>query len=199
MAAPHAPPLRTASADSHAGFRVRATPLQGRLNGNGREFEDFLVLQVGVGSAVSASLARQIENAVDCPDRVEGAGVAALERHLARPVVVAPGSLKQIQRGSAVTAFQGRLGTEKEGVVFVDTAVPADGLRARRRWRLCQGAWQNDGQASDHKNSEQPKGELHRGLRKQSMCPALQVDRKPPLFGEAGSRLLKTSAIEQDY
>ena len=51
---------------------------------------DFLVLQVGVGSAVSASLARQIENAVDCPDRVEGAGVAALERHLARPVVVDP-------------------------------------------------------------------------------------------------------------
>src|SRR5262249_25478620 len=49
-----------------------------------------LVLQVGVGSAVSASLARQIENAVDCPDRVEGAGVAALERHLARPVVVDP-------------------------------------------------------------------------------------------------------------
>ena len=61
-----------------------------RLNGNGREFEDSLVLQVGVGSAVSASLARQIENAVDCPDRVEGAGVAALERHLARPVVVDP-------------------------------------------------------------------------------------------------------------
>ena len=90
MAAPHAPPLRTAGADSHAGFRVRATPLQGRLNGNGREFEDFLVLQVGVGSAVSASLARQIENAIDCPDRVEGAGVAALERHLARPVVVDP-------------------------------------------------------------------------------------------------------------
>ena len=77
-------------ADSQAGFRVRAPPLQGRLNGNGREFEDFLVLQVGVGSAVSASLARQIENAVDCPDRVEGAGVAALERHLARPVVVDP-------------------------------------------------------------------------------------------------------------
>jgi len=50
----------------------------------------FLVLKVGVGSAVSASLARQIENAVDCPDRVEGAGVAALERHLARPVVVDP-------------------------------------------------------------------------------------------------------------
>jgi|SRR5580692_8401570 hypothetical protein len=65
-------------------------PLQDRLNGNGREFEDFLVLQIGVGSAVSASLARQIENAVDCPDRVEGAGVAALERHLARPVVVDP-------------------------------------------------------------------------------------------------------------
>ena len=85
-----APPLRTAGADSHAGFGVRATPLQGRLNGNGREFEDFLVLQVGVGSAVSASLARQIENAVDWPDRVEGAGVAALERHLARPVVVDP-------------------------------------------------------------------------------------------------------------
>ena len=81
---------RTAGADSHAGFRVRATPLQGRLNGNGREFEDFLVLQVGVGSAVSASIARQIESAVDWPDRVEGAGVAALERHLARPVVVDP-------------------------------------------------------------------------------------------------------------
>ena len=56
----------------------------------GRELEDFLVLQVGVGSTVSASFARQIENAVDCPDRVEGAGVAALERHLARPVVVDP-------------------------------------------------------------------------------------------------------------
>ena len=42
MAAPHAPPLRTAGADSHAGFRVRATPLQGPLNRNGREFEDFL-------------------------------------------------------------------------------------------------------------------------------------------------------------
>src|SRR5215813_3435833 len=54
------------------------------------EFEDLLVLQVGVGSAVSASLARQIENAVDYPDRVEGAGVAALERHLAGPVVVDP-------------------------------------------------------------------------------------------------------------
>jgi hypothetical protein len=67
-----------------------ATPLQGRLNGNGREFEDFLVLQVGVGSAVSASLARQIENAIDWPERVEGAGVAALERHLAGPVVVDP-------------------------------------------------------------------------------------------------------------
>jgi len=50
----------------------------------------LLVLQVGVGSAVSASLARQIENAVDYPDRVEGAGVAALERHLARPVMVDP-------------------------------------------------------------------------------------------------------------
>src|SRR5215470_2685570 len=69
---------------------AHATPLQRRLNRSGREFEDFLVLQVGVGSAVSASLARQIENAVDCPDRVEGAGVAALERHLARPVVVDP-------------------------------------------------------------------------------------------------------------
>ena len=56
----------------------------------GRSGTRELVLQVGVGSAVSASLARQIENAVDCPDRVEGAGVAALERHLARPVVVDP-------------------------------------------------------------------------------------------------------------
>src|SRR5262249_6095029 len=45
MAAPHAPPLPPER--------------------NGREFEDFLVLQVGVGSAVSASLARQIENAVE--------------------------------------------------------------------------------------------------------------------------------------
>jgi hypothetical protein len=52
--------------------------------------KDLLVLQVGVGSAVSTSLARQIENAVDRPDRVEGAGVAALESHLARPVVVDP-------------------------------------------------------------------------------------------------------------
>src|SRR5260370_41831089 len=68
-----------------------SAPVAGRLNGNGREFEDFLVLQIGVGSAVSASLARQIENAVDCPDRVEGAGVAALERHLARPGVAYPG------------------------------------------------------------------------------------------------------------
>jgi hypothetical protein len=43
------------------------TPLQGRLNGNELRirFEGFLVLQVGVGRAVSASLARQIENAVD--------------------------------------------------------------------------------------------------------------------------------------
>jgi hypothetical protein len=65
-----------ARADSHAGFRVRATPLQGRLNGNGREFEDFLVLQVGVGSAVSASLARQIENAIDCPVVVDPVLVA---------------------------------------------------------------------------------------------------------------------------
>src|SRR5919106_1370952 len=70
------------------GSECEATPLQRRLNENGREFEDFLVLQVGVGSAVSASLARQIESAVDWPDRVEGAGVAALERHLARPMVV---------------------------------------------------------------------------------------------------------------
>jgi hypothetical protein len=78
-----------ARADSHAGFRS-ATPLRRRLNGDGREFEDVLVLQVGVGSAVAASLARQIENAVDCPDRVDGAGVTALERHLARPVVADP-------------------------------------------------------------------------------------------------------------
>jgi hypothetical protein len=68
----------------------RERPLQRHLNGNEREFEDFLILQVGVGSAVSASLARQIKNAVDCPDRVEGAGVAALECHFARPVVVDP-------------------------------------------------------------------------------------------------------------
>ena len=46
--------------NSHAGFRVRATPSQGRLNGNRQEFEDFLVLQVGVDSAVSASIPRQI-------------------------------------------------------------------------------------------------------------------------------------------
>ena len=88
--AARAPVAALAGADSHARFRVRATPLQGRLNGNGLEFDDFLVPQVGVGRAVSASLARQIENAVDCPDRIEGAGVAALERHLARPVVVDP-------------------------------------------------------------------------------------------------------------
>ena len=41
-------------------------------------------------STDDTSLARQIESAVDWPDRVEGAGVAALERHLARPVVVDP-------------------------------------------------------------------------------------------------------------
>src|SRR5260370_33119338 len=85
---------RTAGAHCRCGQPCRvpsaSAPVAGRLNGNGREFEDFLVLQIGVGSAVSASLARQIENAVDCPDRVEGAGVAALERHLARPVVVDP-------------------------------------------------------------------------------------------------------------
>jgi hypothetical protein len=41
--------------------RCKAAP-----NGNGREFEDFLVLQVGIGRVVvSASLARQIENAED--------------------------------------------------------------------------------------------------------------------------------------
>src|SRR5260221_14473633 len=90
VAAPHAPPLRTAGADRHVRFRVRATALQGRLNGNGREFNDFLVLQVGVGSGLSASLARQIENAEDWPDRVEGTCVAALERQLARPVVMDP-------------------------------------------------------------------------------------------------------------
>ena len=72
--------FRNADADSHAGLRVPSDSV----------FEHLLVLQVGVGSAVSASLARQIENAVDCPNRVEGAGVAALERHLARPVVVDP-------------------------------------------------------------------------------------------------------------
>src|ERR671937_3126406 len=47
-----------------------------RLNGNRARNRGLLVLQVGVGSAVSAPLARQIENAVDCPDRIEGAGVA---------------------------------------------------------------------------------------------------------------------------
>src|SRR5271165_5455503 len=36
--------------------------------------EGFLVLQVGVGSTVSASLAYQIENAKDRPDGVNGAG-----------------------------------------------------------------------------------------------------------------------------
>jgi hypothetical protein len=72
------------------GSEFEATPLPGRLNENGLEFEGFLVLQVWVRSAVSASLARQIEGAVDWPDRVEGAGAAALERHLARPMVVDP-------------------------------------------------------------------------------------------------------------
>jgi hypothetical protein len=45
---------------------------------------------LGVGSVISAPVAREIENAVDYPDRVEGAAVAALERHLARPVMVDP-------------------------------------------------------------------------------------------------------------
>ena len=93
LAAPPAAPQAVAHCRCGQPCRVpsaRRPPLQGRLNGNGREFEDFLVLQVGVGSAVSASLARQIESAVDWPDRVEGAGVAALERHFARPVVVDP-------------------------------------------------------------------------------------------------------------
>ena len=62
-------------------------PIAGRPNGNGLELEDFLVLQVGVGSDVSASFAYQIENAEDWPDRVEGAGAAELESVLARPVV----------------------------------------------------------------------------------------------------------------
>jgi len=44
---------------------VTATdPVAGSPERKRQEFEDFLVLQVGVGSAVSASLARQIENAV---------------------------------------------------------------------------------------------------------------------------------------
>ena len=68
----HAPQLRTAGANCHAGFRVR-------------EFEDILILQVGVGCGLSPSLAGQIEDGEDWPDRVEGAGVAALERQLARP------------------------------------------------------------------------------------------------------------------
>jgi hypothetical protein len=47
------------------GSECERSRCRARLNGNGREFEDFLVLQVGVGSVVSASLARQIENTVD--------------------------------------------------------------------------------------------------------------------------------------
>ena len=77
-------------ADRHAGFRMRAILLQGSPETGAGIFEDFLVLQVGVGSAVSSPLARQIENAVDCPNRVEGTGVAALERTLARPMVTDP-------------------------------------------------------------------------------------------------------------
>src|SRR5260370_16503900 len=72
------------------GSECERPPLQGRLNGNGREFEDFLVLQVGVGSAVSASLARQLENAVDWPDRAEGAGAPPLELHPPPPALLAP-------------------------------------------------------------------------------------------------------------
>jgi len=47
-------------------------------------------MQAGVGSDISASLACQIENAKDWPDRVEGAGAAALEHVVARPVVADP-------------------------------------------------------------------------------------------------------------
>ena len=65
-------------------------PVAGPPEGKQATFEDFLVLQVGVGSDVSASLAYQIENAKDWPDRVEGAGAAALEHVLARPVVADP-------------------------------------------------------------------------------------------------------------
>jgi len=54
---------------------------RGRQRRTIKNLEDFLVLYAGVRTAVSASLARQIENAVNCPDRVEGAAVAALERH----------------------------------------------------------------------------------------------------------------------
>ena len=61
-----------------------------KLDGMGASIDSRLILEVGVGSAVSASLARQIESALDWPDRVEGASVAALERHFARPVVVDP-------------------------------------------------------------------------------------------------------------
>jgi hypothetical protein len=76
--------------------------------------------------------------------------------------------------------------------------VAADGLRVRRRSGLCQDARQSDGQASDHKNSEQPKGELHRGLRYARDMPRPPDGRKAALSGEAGRRLLKNSAIEQD-
>ena len=39
-----------------------------KIDGMGASIDSRLILEVGVGSAVSASLARQIKNAVDCPD-----------------------------------------------------------------------------------------------------------------------------------
>src|SRR5262245_28372116 len=83
------------------------------------------------------------------------------------------GSLKKIQRVSPVTPFQGCLRTEEEGIVFVDAAVPADGLRACRRSGPCHDARQSDGQASDQKNSENQKVSLMESFGTQAICRAL--------------------------
>src|SRR5271166_2621593 len=111
-----------------------------------------LVLQVGVGSAVSASLARQIENAVDWPDRVEGAGVAALERHLARPVVVDP-SIKECDiwnieatfldplpdDAMRITVDPGEIGVNQLEVARKDSTRTAITIRTQRKSRLQPG------------------------------------------------------------
>ncbi len=95
---------------------------------------------------------------------------------------LAPGSLKQTQRGGAVTAFQRCLGAEEKGVVFVDAAMPADSLSVRRRRGLCHDAKQSEGQASGRKNSQQTNGQLHKEI-----CYASHV----PPFTPMESRVMR--------
>src|ERR1700747_1990775 len=106
-------------ADRHAGFRVRVTPLRGSPKRKQARIRGLLVLQVGIGGAISTPLARQIENAVDCPNRGEGAGGAALEYPLACPVVADPaliaGEHMQDRELHAVRRF--RMIVAVEGVV----------------------------------------------------------------------------------